>query len=218
MTPPSPGTPPALGTFSENRPRQPTLTGANRLSGGYVLQSGILSLGSTGALGSSGFLSFDGGTLQYTASNTTSYADRFSNQPSQQYRLDTNGQNITQIAGLHSTTGSLTKLGAGTLTISADNTYTGATSVLGGTLASPATRLPRDLPSASGATLELRPASADYGSSTTFSGSGTLRKTGAGDARWTTAAATFRDGFRQPHRRASRHVCRRRQWQRSLDA
>jgi autotransporter-associated beta strand protein len=49
--------------------------------------------------------------------------------------LDTNGQNLTFTSGLASSNaGGLTKIGAGTLTLSGANAYAGGTSVLGGTL------------------------------------------------------------------------------------
>ena len=48
--------------------------------------------------------------------------------------MDTNGQNVTWATPLTSIGGSLTKLGAGMLTLTASNTYTGNTIVSGGTL------------------------------------------------------------------------------------
>jgi len=76
--------------------------------------------------------------------------------------------------------------------LSGANTYTGATTVSAGTLtyqntyASPAHAV------ASGAVLDFNVASDSRDSATTtFSGSGTLRKTGAGELRWGTSTATF---------------------------
>ncbi len=112
-----------------------TLSGANAYSGGTNINGGELSLGSSGALGSSGTISFGGGSLQFTSSNTTDYSGRFSNAASQPYSIDTNGQPVTFGTGLSSAGGTLTKLGAGTLTLSTANTYTGATIVSAGTLA-----------------------------------------------------------------------------------
>ena len=111
-----------------------TLSGANTYTGGTNINAGTLSLGSSGALGSSGTISFGGGTLQYSASNTTDYSSRFSNAASQAYSIDTNGQNVTLASALTSVGGSFTKLGAGTLILSGVNTYTGGTTVSGGTL------------------------------------------------------------------------------------
>jgi len=111
-----------------------TVSGSNTYTGGTELNAGTLSLGSAGAIGSSGTISFNGGTLQATAINTTDYSARFSNAGGQQYRIDTNSQNVTLATALTSTGGSLTKLGAGTLTLTAANTYTGGTTISAGTV------------------------------------------------------------------------------------
>ncbi|HEY4328695.1 MAG TPA: autotransporter-associated beta strand repeat-containing protein, partial [Phycisphaerae bacterium] len=109
------------------------LTGANTYSGGTHLNGGVLQLGSAGAIGTSGIISFAGGTLQLTPMNTTDYSNRFSNDPAQALGLDTNGQNATFATALVSAGGSLTKSGTGTLTLPANNNY-GTTRVTGGTL------------------------------------------------------------------------------------
>lgn len=111
-----------------------TLSGNNSFSGGTKLTGGTVSLGHANAIGTSGTVSFGGGTLQYSASNATDYSDRFSNAASQQYKVDTNSQNVTLASNLTSSGGSFTKLGAGTLTISGINTYNGATTVSAGQL------------------------------------------------------------------------------------
>jgi autotransporter-associated beta strand protein len=69
-----------------------TLTGANTYTGGTNINSGTLSVGSSGALAASGTISFGGGTLQYSASNTADYSARFSTAANQAYRIDTNGK------------------------------------------------------------------------------------------------------------------------------
>ena len=111
-----------------------TLTGANTYTGGTNINGGTLNVGSSGALGSSGTISFGGGTLQYSASNTTDYSNRFSAGPSQAFKIDTNGQNVTLGAAISSAGGTFYKTGSGTLTLSGANSYTGATSIAGGTL------------------------------------------------------------------------------------
>ena len=82
--------------------------------------------------------------------------------------------------------GSLVKTGGDALTISATNTYTGATTISAGTLKATANSSTTAVTIASGATFEL-----DYnnrwGAVTTYSGDGTLAKTG-------TAAANFFKG------------------------
>ncbi len=111
-----------------------TLSGANSYSGGTNLNAGTLALGSSGAIGNSGTISFGGGTLQFSASNTTDYSARFSNAAGQAYRIDDNGQSVSLATGLNSSGGTLTKLGIGTLTVTGGMTYTGATTISAGTL------------------------------------------------------------------------------------
>ena len=111
-----------------------TVSGSNTYTGGTQLNAGTLSLGSANAIGASGTITFGGGTLQYSAINTTDYSARFSNVVGQQYRIDTNSQNVTLATALTSSGGSFTKLGAGTLTLTAANTYTGGTTISAGTV------------------------------------------------------------------------------------
>ncbi len=109
-----------------------TLSGNNTYTGGTAINAGTLSLGSSNAIGTTGTISFGGGTLQATASNTTDYSSRFSTAANQAIKLDTNGQNVTWAGNLTNAGGSLTKTGVGTLTLSGNNTYTGTTFVNGG--------------------------------------------------------------------------------------
>jgi len=115
------------------------LSGTNTYNGGTLIHGGILALGSSGALGTSGTIGFGGGTLQYSVSNTTNYSARFSTASGQAYNIDTNGQNVTYTTALTSSGGTLTKSGAGRLTIGGTaspltNTYSGMTTVTAGTL------------------------------------------------------------------------------------
>ncbi len=113
-----------------------TLSGSNAsFTGGVTLGAGTLSLGSANAIGSSGTITFSGGTLQASASNTTDYSSRFSTGASQAYKFDTNGQSVTLATDLTSSGGTFAKTGTGTLTLSGTNTYSGATTVTAGTLA-----------------------------------------------------------------------------------
>ncbi|MEI8122629.1 MAG: autotransporter-associated beta strand repeat-containing protein, partial [bacterium] len=124
-----------------------SLSGNNTYTGATYLKAGTLSLDSAGAIGSTGSILFNGGTLRFTANNTTDYSSRISalrNGPGagagSAISLDTNGQNVTFNSsfntGLTGSTniGGLTKLGNGTLTLNATNTYTGVTTITGGTL------------------------------------------------------------------------------------
>jgi len=88
-----------------------------------------------GPLGIGGLVVFGGGALQYSVSNTFDYSARFSTAGGQLYSIDTAGFPVTFATALTSTNGSLTKLGLGTLTLTAAETYAGSTTVSNGTLA-----------------------------------------------------------------------------------
>ncbi len=116
------------------------LTGNNSYTGVTALLGGKLSMGSAAALGVGGAISFAGGTLQYSAaSNAFDFTTGpvRTNAGSANYSIDTNGQNVTLAGNLVAMrdTGSLTKLGAGTLTLTDSNGYFGTTTISEGTLA-----------------------------------------------------------------------------------
>jgi autotransporter-associated beta strand protein len=124
------------------------LTAQNVYQGTTTLSNGIVSLGSaenpgtSGPLGNSaainpGSIVFAGGTLQYSTVNQNDYSARFSTAANQLVSLDVAGQSITCTNPLVSSGGSLTvidSVGGGVLTLSATNTYTGATTVTKGKL------------------------------------------------------------------------------------
>jgi fibronectin-binding autotransporter adhesin len=95
----------------------------NLNSGGTLLVGSYLS-------GPAGSFNLAGGTLRTAAHLSSSIPLTLSNAST----VDTNGFNLS-LAGLLSGTGSLTKIGAGALTLSAVNTYAGGTTITGGTLA-----------------------------------------------------------------------------------
>ena len=120
-----------------------SMAGSNTYSGGTTLSGGKLNLGVAenagvcGPLGTAtaaGSIVLNGGFLQYSAVNQYDYSPRFSTAANQAYDVDTNGQNVTWATALTSSGGSLTKIGAGILTLTASNTYSGATTVSAGTL------------------------------------------------------------------------------------
>lgn len=127
------------------------LSGANTMGGGVILAGGVIQANVADVAGSSGAfgkfstaaagaknanLTFTGGTLQFTSLSAGSdYSARIRNSTSA-IKVDTNGQNVTW-AGIIDLTNNagLTKSGNGTLTLSAINSYGGATTVNAGTLA-----------------------------------------------------------------------------------
>ena len=87
------------------------LSGANTYAGGTIISAGTLQLGDGGTSGSVIGNVMDSGTLAFDQSGNVSYG------------------------AIVSSTGSLTQLGSGTLTLTSANTYTGATTISAGTLA-----------------------------------------------------------------------------------
>jgi len=110
-------------------------SGSNTYTGGTTINGGTLALGNANALGTSGTITFGGGALQFSASNTTDYSSRIANSTAGAIAIDTNGQSVSFGALGSSNTGGLTKSGSGTLTLTGNNTYTGNTAVNSGTLA-----------------------------------------------------------------------------------
>ena len=122
------------GSLTQSGAGTLTLSGGNSYTGGTAINGGTLALGSSGAVGSSGTISFGGGTLQWSSANTTDYSGRFSSAAGQACNLDTGGQNVTLAAALSSSGGTLTKGGAGALTLSGNSSYTGTTTISAGTV------------------------------------------------------------------------------------
>ena len=111
-----------------------TLSGANTYLGGTLIGGGVLAVSSDANLGdAAGGLTFNGGTLRLLTS--------FDLAATRAVMLDVGGGTIdtgandTTIAQNIGGAGGLTKLGAGRLTLAADNAYTGVTTVGEGTLA-----------------------------------------------------------------------------------
>jgi len=110
------------------------LSGTNTYSGGTVISAGTLNVNADAALGAtSGGVILNGGTFQLGASLNTDAARTFTLDATTN-TIDTNGFNGT-IFGQVKGAGGFTKVGAGTLTLSAANTYAGGTTISAGTLA-----------------------------------------------------------------------------------
>ena len=111
-----------------------TLTGSNSYTGSTFIDAGILSLGSSNALGSTSAVTFNGGTLQYSGSNTTDYSNLIKNSGAA-VSIDTSGQNVTWTGTVAaSNTAGFIKNGLGTLTMFYPDPYTGNTVISSGTL------------------------------------------------------------------------------------
>ena len=107
-----------------------TLTGTNTYTGGTTINSGTLNINSDAALGNSTVLSINNGTLQAgTATITSARAITLNGAAG----FDTQANAMT-LSGLINGSGSLTKLGNGTLTLTAANNYSGGTTISAGTL------------------------------------------------------------------------------------
>lgn len=112
-----------------------TYTGTTSLTLGTLQVGGAENFGVSGPLGVGGSILFGGGTLQYSAANAFDYSNRFS-PTAQTIRIDTNGRDVTFGSAMMSgVAGSLVKVGTGTLTLNAANSFTGSTTVTAGTLA-----------------------------------------------------------------------------------
>jgi autotransporter-associated beta strand protein len=95
------------------------------------------------------------------------------------------------IANCGTDLGNFVKIGSGTQTFSGNTTYTGPTTISAGTLKLVGTYATPSYAIASGAVLELAPTADKNYTATTFTGAGTLRKTGSNYIQWGGAVATF---------------------------
>ena len=110
------------------------LAGSNSYTGATTITAGTLNLANSGALAGGGTVTFAGGMLQYSVSNTSDLSSRIVSSTGP-ISINTNGQSVTFANTLgNSNSGGLTKLGSGTLTLTANNVYGGPTVIQAGTL------------------------------------------------------------------------------------
>jgi autotransporter-associated beta strand protein len=123
------------GSLTMAGPGTLVLTGTNTTTAGIQLAGGTVEF-ATGSLGSNA-LTFTGGRLRWAAGNADDISSTGVTFGLGGGILDTNGNNITLAANNlgNNGIGSLTKEGAGVLTLNGINTYNGPTQILGGTLA-----------------------------------------------------------------------------------
>jgi len=109
-----------------------TFSAINTYTGTTTLKGGVLSISQNANLGDAiANVVFDGGTLLTTASFISDRQIELASTGTIMVAPDTTLALTTGVSG----TGSWTKAGAGTLVLTADNTYTGLTTVSGGVLA-----------------------------------------------------------------------------------
>ena len=124
------------GTGSVNQigPGSLTLTSDNTYSGGTLLAAGTIIAGTSGALGSGALTvaANPGGTTLDNTADATVLANAIVLNPSA--NLTVAGSNPLTLAGTISGAGALTKNGASPLILTADNTYSGGTTIASGVL------------------------------------------------------------------------------------
>ena len=128
------GTISGTGSVNQIGPGSTTLTAANTYSGGTLLAAGTLIAGDNNALGT-GALTVAANPTGTTLDNSaaaTSLANAIVLNPSA--NLTVAGSNPLTLAGAISGDGALTKNGASTLILSADNSYAGGMTINAGTL------------------------------------------------------------------------------------
>ncbi len=107
------------------------LTGANSYTGGTIIGAGTLRISDDASLGdTAGSLTFDGGTLNSTASFASARAVNLLSAG----RVDTDAATSLNLGGSLSGAGSLEKFGAGTLILTGTGSYAGGTTIAAGVL------------------------------------------------------------------------------------
>lgn len=119
------------GTLSQIGAGTLTLSGANSYAGGTTVSAGTLAVSADANLGApGGGLTLDGGTLHTMAAFSTARAVTLGAAGG----IIDNGGNTAQFSGVIAGAGALAIRGAGTVTLAADNSYVGGTTINSGTL------------------------------------------------------------------------------------
>lgn len=122
-----------VGNLAMNGAGTLILGGTNTANGGINLNNGTVEFGSA-SLGSNS-LAFDGGRLRWAAGNTNDISSAAVTFGVEGAILDTNGNNVVLANPVgNSGLGSLVKEGSGSLELALTNSYSGSTSILGGSL------------------------------------------------------------------------------------
>ena len=174
------------------------LSGNNSYSGGTAVLAGSVSVGADANLGAaSGGVMLNGGTLMATAGFSTGRSVTLGNSGG---TIDVQGGGATLTAAgtfvnAASQVGSLTKTGAGTLVMVADNTYSGPTTISEGTLqvgnSGNTGSLKGDVAVAGGANFNVM-RNADWTFGGTLSGDGNFNQTGTGTTTLTADSSGFK--------------------------
>jgi len=109
-----------------------SLSGASSGSGAYNLNGGVLALSALSAGSGTAAFNFGGGTLQASVGFSSSLPMTLTGIGGDA-KVNSNGYAVT-LSGILSGVSGLAKSGSGTLTLSGANSYTGRTTVTGGTL------------------------------------------------------------------------------------
>lgn len=109
------------------------LTGSNSYSGGTNINVGTVEF-AAGSLGGTA-VTINGGTLRYASGNTEDISTKTLTVGASGATINTNGNDVTLANSIgNAGSGSLTKAGAGTLTLGGSNSFTGSTTITGGTV------------------------------------------------------------------------------------
>ncbi len=125
-----------VGTLIKTGAGTLVVSGSGAYTGGTQIMAGTLTFANGGL--ESGPVTFTGdGTLQWAGGNTQDISNVLSINDAVNGTIDTNGNNVVFASPIGvgaMGTGALTKTGAGTLSLTTPNTYTGGTTILNGTL------------------------------------------------------------------------------------